>query len=109
MSKKLKAVFNLQNRVKYYLELREDLRDNDEKLIANIWRDQVEKKYGENILHKMSAYDFLKICFIEGVVTSSDTITRARRKVQENNAHLRGKYYEERKTEEKQFRKGISE
>lgn len=109
MSKKLKQVLNLHDRVKNYLHHYEGLRDSDEKLIAFIWRDEVERKYGNDALLKMSAYDFLKDCFIGGVISSSDSITRARRKVQENNPDLRGKLYAARQEQENKFRKGINE
>lgn len=61
-------------------------RDNDRLLLANVW--QIE------------AGDIKKSHFIslllEGTLTTPETITRARRKLQEKYTHLRGRKWNER-------------
>ena len=55
----------------------------------------------------MSAIDFLQI-MVNGNLPSPDTITRARRKIQEKHPELRGVNYVERQKLEKQVRENIN-
>ena len=64
------------------------LRDNDSKLVANVW-------YALIKVEGMSAMEFLR-AYADNKITPADTITRARRKMQEDNPDLRGKKWEER-------------
>ena len=68
------------------------LRDNDQQLVANVWFVQINKN--QNI-KTMSAKEFLHE-LAKGNVLSSESITRCRRKLQEENIHLRGKRWNER-------------
>lgn len=83
------------DRVQSLLEKHPRLRDDDNKLVANFWFNEV----GET-------KDFLKN-YAAGNITPADSITRARRKLQELHPHLRGEKYNERHKEEKKVRKSI--
>lgn len=67
------------------------LRDSDDKLITTIWYHEVkdEMKY-------MSGMEMLRT-IAEGLLSSTESITRARRLCQEQNPELRGKSYKVRK------------
>ena len=67
------------------------LRDDDNKLIANIWSYQI----GMESVRQINGYDFLKI-FADGNLTSPETIRRIRQKIQEQKPHLRGVNYKKR-------------
>jgi hypothetical protein len=78
------------------------LRDNDDKLIATIWYNEVAKLNTD-----LSAVDFLKVLG-KGGLTSPEAITRARRKAQQHNMELRGTSYQGRLKEEINIRRGIN-
>lgn len=80
---------NLTDKVINLLTKKPHLRDDDLKLVANVWHSEIEN------IHCLSAYDFLKH-YANGDLTNSDYITRVRRKVQEENENLRGHLWEER-------------
>lgn len=86
---------NLQPYIFKLLSKYEHLRDDDNKLLANIWL----KEIGKDNLKEMSAYDFL-VLFSEGKLSNFESIGRARRKVQSENEELRGSKYKLRKEEE---------
>ena len=77
--------------VTHFMTIRPELRDDDNRLMANIWATELK---GTGI-HEMSAWDFLKL-FSNGLLTSPESIRRARQKVQEECPHLRGKSYKAR-------------
>ena len=81
-------------RVTKLLTKKPELRDDDNRLIANIWWEDITKGLKLN-LNSMSALDLLKLV-AEGKLTHSESIIRMRRKVQEENAELRGELYEKR-------------
>lgn len=83
---------NMQERVAYMLSRYADTRDDDQKLVTNIWYIEM-KAYGNP--DTMLATDFLAL-YQQGKLSTADLITRARRKVQEENPQLRGKNWEER-------------
>lgn len=93
-------VIKTKDRVKKLLETYPAYRDNDERLTANVWNDQLteySKRFGEGYLPaNLSAYDFFKLYAKGDVFTSADLITRARAKLEEQVPELRGKSYEER-------------
>lgn len=108
MKTQLSEYKDLISVVKGFLEKREDLRDSDAKLVANVWRDEVEVQIGKNGLSKISAYDFFALYLAQEKLSSSDSITRARRKIQQMNIHLRGNSYNERQAQESKFRKSVN-
>ena len=67
------------------------LRDSDERLCANIWFSRTPKH--------STAQDFLAM-YAEGQLPSSESITRCRRKIQEENPELRGKSYSQRQAKQ---------
>ena len=79
-----------------------DLRDSDDMLVAWIWKTQVDKMN----YPQLSADKFLQM-MAKGMFPSSETITRTRRKVQEENPELRGKKYNERQAKQSIVKKDL--
>ena len=78
------------------------LRDSDEKLVANIWHSSIRKLGGANL----SAFEFLQI-YANGNIPNSESITRCRRKIQEENPELRGKNYQERQEKQETIKEEL--
>ena len=71
------------------------LRDSDAKLIARFWTNELKAK---NInTQDITAHEFLTM-YDTNKLHNVEGLTRMRRKVQEENEHLRGKFYKERQT-----------
>lgn len=87
----IKKIQNAKTAVKHFLTIRPELRDSDSRLMANIWASELK----ETGIHEMSAWDFLKM-FSQDILTSPESIRRARQKIQEECPHLRGKSYKAR-------------
>ena len=83
----MKKISKLVDRVTGLLTAKSDLRDNDRRLICNIWWKSVSNP--ELLMFE----DFIQL-YIKGKVPESDSITRCRRKVQEENENLRGKSWD---------------
>jgi hypothetical protein len=90
---KLKAIIQ---RVEQWFEDKPELRDSDEKLISNIWYDDLKSK---NIKVSEGSYLHFLRMYGTGQLTSAESIRRSRAKLQEENPHLRGKSYQRRQTE----------
>jgi hypothetical protein len=84
-----KKIINLADKVIKLLRIRPHLRDNDRRLICNIWWDSVPNP--QSITFK----DFTSL-YVKGKIPESDSITRCRRKVQEEIKELRGEAWERR-------------
>lgn len=97
----LKQILKVQEQVKILLETYPKLRDNDVRLVASYYYNNISN------INQMSAIDFLQI-MVNGNLPSPDTITRARRKLQEKHPELRGVNYVERQKLEKQVRQEIN-
>jgi|TARA_R100000084_G_scaffold63059_2_gene27284 hypothetical protein len=81
--------------IKRLLTNDERLRDSDAKLIARFWTNELKRK---NIDTKdITAHEFLSM-YATSKLHNVEGLTRMRRKVQEENEHLRGKLYKERQT-----------
>lgn len=78
-------------------------RDSDNLLVATYYFYEVG---GKDVLQNQSAYDFLKK-MSAGSLTSFESISRARRKIQEQNPLLRGKNYKQRKESSEKIRENI--
>lgn len=79
-----------------------DLRDSDEMLVAWIWKLETDKlNYPQ-----LSADKFFQM-MAKGMFSSSETITRLRRKIQEENPSLRGKKYVERQAKQEKVKKEL--
>ncbi len=74
------------------------LRDSDEKLCSNIWHSKIPAG--------ISAHEFLAI-YAKGDLPSSESITRCRRKIQEDHPELRGKVYEERQAKQEPIKEEL--
>ena len=96
----LKEMVGIKPKVKHLLVNFPHLRDDDNKLIANIWYNEVD-------CTDISASTFLKF-FSDGILTSPESIRRMRQKLQEENEELRGKNYKLRHKEKDTIRKNIN-
>jgi hypothetical protein len=84
---------------------KEYLRDNDEKLVANvIYQFLLLGKYDP---HTLSAFQLLNL-YAEGNLPTVDYITRIRRKIQETNPALRGLLYQQRQKKSSKVKKTIN-
>ena len=97
-----KKITKLVDRVTRLLTVKSDLRDNDRRLTCNIWWKSVSNP--ELLMFE----DFIKL-YIKGKVPESDSITRCRRKVQEEREELRGDVWERRHSLEKVVREELKE
>lgn len=97
----LKQILKVQEQVQILLETYPKLRDNDVRLVASYYYNNISN------INQISAIDFLQI-MVNGNLPSPDTITRARRKLQEKYPELRGVNYVERQKLEKQVRQEIN-
>ena len=97
-----KKITRLTDRVIRLLTVESDLRDNDRRLTCNIWWKSVSNP--ELLMFE----DFIKL-YIKGKVPESDSITRCRRKVQEEKKELRGKSWDLRHGLEKTIIEEIRE
>jgi hypothetical protein len=79
-------------------------RDSDEKLMAYIWKLEFEKM--GNPIADTSTKIFLRT-MAYGNFTSSESITRMRRKIQEENPSLRGEKYAKRQANQEQVKKDL--
>ena len=81
-----------------------DFKDNDQQLVAWYWNLEMEAMgYPPT---NTPAKIFLKLMAV-GRLTSSDTITRVRRLVQEETPELRGKKYNERQANQTKVKKDL--
>ena len=97
-----KKITRLTDRVIRLLTVESDLRDNDRRLTCNIWWKSVSNP--ELLMFE----DFIKL-YIKGKVPESDSITRCRRKVQEEKKELRGKSWDLRHGLEKEIKEELRE
>ena len=97
-----RKIAKLVDRVTGLLTAKSDLRDNDRRLTCNIWWKSVPNP-------KLLMFeDFIKL-YIDGKVPESDSITRCRRKVQEENEELRGESWDLRHGLEDEVKKELRE
>lgn len=90
--------------VKEVLERYPDTRDNDNLLMAIVWDKEV-KELGYEIA-SMTAWNFLKL-HSQGKLASTESITRARRKLQELHPQLRGRNYAKRMANQTDVKKQL--
>jgi hypothetical protein len=94
----------VKDRVKALLVKHPHLRDSDNKLIANIWSQDLRKMGLISV--DITAFNFL-YRYSEGNLTNAETIRRVRQKIQEENPDLRGTVNEARQKEGEEVRKTI--
>lgn len=97
----INKIKNIKEKVKRLLSDIPHLRDSDEKLIATIWWMELN-----NEQKNFNAFEFLKL-FSNSNLSSIESITRARRLIQEQNIELRGLLYKERKNKSQIVKKQI--
>lgn len=79
------------DKVKQLLRHRPHLRDDDYKLIANVWHSEIKGT-------QLDAFGFLQM-FSEGKLANPESIRRIRQKLQEEFPELRGEKYKRRHQE----------
>lgn len=80
-----------------------EFKDNDQQLVAWFWKLEME---AHGYPSSMPTQTFFKLMAF-GKLTSSDTITRVRRLVQEENPALRGKKYNERQAKQEKVKQEL--
>ena len=85
-------ILNYKDHVLKLLKSKPHLRDDDNKLISNIWYSQIKNR-------ELTAFQFLQE-FSLGKVANPQSIRRIRRKLQEEFPELRGKKWCERHSEQ---------
>jgi hypothetical protein len=98
-------ISEIKDKVTALLKEKEEYRDNDEKLIARYWADQI-RGAGTN-LKSITAHELL-VKLGEGGLRSSEDIIRTRRLLQSKLPELRGKKWEQRHKDDKQTRREIT-
>ena len=94
-------ISSVQNIVKAMLAEYPHLRDDDQKLMANIWYKHICDDYMDDA-GALSAFDLLQM-LSDGKFPSYESISRCRRKLQEEYPDLRGDKYEERHAYQKEI------
>ena len=97
-----KKIINLSDQVIKLLKKKSHLRDSDRRLTCNIWWKSVSNP--ELLMFE----DFIKL-YLEGKIPESDSITRCRRKVQEEAEELRGESWNLRHGLEDAIKKELKE
>ena len=82
---------NLEDKIKTLLIKHPDTRDNEQMLVSLMWTYHI----GIDKVKTMTAWELLTL-FSRNKLPNFESIERCRRKIQELNADLRGKKYEER-------------
>ena len=85
----------ISKKVERLLEKYPSLRDNDYYLVTAYWYRELDSLFTDDFTTNLSFTDFLDI-YSKGKITPADSITRARRKLQELNPSLRGKAWNKR-------------
>jgi hypothetical protein len=93
---------NIKSKVEYLLRKTPHLRDSDNKLVATFWWHEM----GKEKTQLMTGYDFLDT-MSRGKLTSSISIVRVRRKLQEQYPELQGESYIVRGKEADEVRRNI--
>ena len=81
--------------IKTLLEQSPQLRDSDAKLKSRFWTNELKTRGIDT--KQITAHEFL-IMLSQNKLHNAEGLTRMRRKVQEENEHLRGDLYKERQT-----------
>jgi len=99
----MKKIFSVMDEVEKMLLLYPGLRDNDERLMANLWY----KFIGDDTLTYTSGFNVLSM-LSKGKLPSYESISRCRRKIQELKPKLRGEKWTERQKRAKKIKKEIA-
>lgn len=79
--------------VRRYLQRFPELRDNDNRLLANVWSKEV-KALG------IQSAEFLLKALADGKLTNPESIRRSRQQLQEQHPELRGELYKEKQAKQ---------
>ena len=93
---------NMLDKVINLLTKHPSLRDSDERLTANIWYNNIKNVKEINAITLLSR-------FAEGKLPSYESISRCRRKIQEEKPELRGKKWAKRHSKQKIIKEQIKE
>ena len=93
---------NMLDKVINLLTKHPSLRDSDERLTANIWYNNIKNVKEINAITLLSR-------FAEGKLPSYESISRCRRKVQEEKPELRGKKWFKRHTKQAIIKQEVKE
>jgi hypothetical protein len=104
MKTSMNTMMNSKEHVRKILEESVKSRDEDARLFVIYWIDEIRSK-GLDI--DMPLVDFLRM-FVKGDLTSTETISRVRRKLQEQEPHLRGEKYRQRHEEKDTITQNIN-
>lgn len=97
MSTEIKDTYNV---VQTLLENHEHLRDDDKKLITNVWANQMSSVTLD--YKSMRIEEFFKH-FTYGSVATPESICRMRRMIQQKRPELQGKYHGQRRKNRKKI------
>lgn len=86
----MNQIKEISKRVKNLMELMPRLRDSDKHLIAAIHR---EDMFNVGVVSSSASYKDFENLFLYGKITSPDSITRARRIIEQDCPELRGTTY----------------
>lgn len=91
----MRGLVTMSKRIEKLLKQHRHLKDDDMKLVANVWHQDLIK-IGKDP-YVITAFDMLQ-AFAMGKLSNTETIRRTRQKIQELHPSLRGKSYKNRKT-----------
>jgi len=93
----------IESRIIYLLTKYPKLRDSDDRLVANMW---AEDMGGQLATQGISLHQFLQK-YAAGELTMAESITRIRRKIQAEKPELRGETYKLRDAHELKIEKDL--
>ena len=100
----MKQLFSVIDEVEKFLTEYPVLRDDDRRLIVNLW---TKRMGGSDVVDHLEPNEILKI-IASSEMPSPESITRCRRKLQEKHPMLRGEVWYQRHQRAKNIRKGIN-
>ena len=100
----MKQLFSVVDEVEKFLTEYPVLRDNDRRLIVNLW---TKRMGGSEIVDHLDPNEVMRL-IASPELPSSESITRCRRKIQEKYPNLRGEVWYKRHQRAENIRKGIS-
>lgn len=97
---------NTKERVLKLLKHKPHLRDDDQKLMANIWFQDLLKS-GIDVKN-ITGYQLLEIFSNNDILSNPESIRRVRQKVQEEDVELRGTNWKSRHKNEEKIKKELN-
>tara|TARA_R110000803_G_scaffold84748_1_gene150999 strand:+ start:451 stop:750 length:300 start_codon:yes stop_codon:yes gene_type:complete len=98
----IKEINRMKPLVKRLLKDNPNARDNDNLLLLMVWAEQ------DNTLRRGKTFLDFSVGMIAGKYAKFESVSRARRKAQEEDETLRGEYYLDRKELAEEVRTGIN-